>query len=133
MEEKLALTTCRDLWNKWRNKDPDSPLVLQSISAMKKYSRDDWKQMSLEAENLIGELVFLVNNKIDVKDDLAKKTFFALLEHVKLWFFIPTKEYSDMLSLSILYDNDFRIFFDKYTPGLSGYMVRLIKEYGYTE
>jgi len=122
-------TTCRDLWNAWRKEDPGSPLVQQATEAIKKYNKDDWEEMSLEATDIMERLSEISANYLNVEDAQAKKVFFDLIDHVQKWFFIPNKQYIEKMAFALSFDARYKSFFNKYEPNLAKYIMKLIDRY----
>jgi hypothetical protein len=120
---------CTYLWQKWENDDRDLVQVIEAKKRMKSYSRDDWKNMVIDAEEVIEELCLLVKDEVDIKDPRSEKAFQKYLDHVSDYFFKADEQYVNQLKYAILADKDYKTFFDQFHEGLAVKLFRLIEAY----
>lgn len=121
--------TCNELWRDWMVDNPSNPLVIQGKAKISSYSKDDWAIMVKEATSLVDGLVYLVNNNIEFKSDIARKSFFDLIEHLDKWFFTPTVLYLVGLKDLLEKDGKMRNYYNQFQDGLADYLSKLIYTY----
>jgi hypothetical protein len=127
MENKKI--TCTHLWQKWEKDDRDLVQVIEAKNRMRFYSKNDWKNMVTDAEEVMEELCLLVKEDIDIKDPRSERAFQKYLDHVSKYFFKADKQYVDQLRFSILTDKEYKMFFDQFHKGVAIRLLKLIEAY----
>jgi hypothetical protein len=121
--------TCNHLWKKGEMENPGHANVIEAQKRIRAYSKDDWQNMVIDAQEVVEEMSLLIKENVDVKDPRFEKTFQKFLDHVSEYFFKVNKEYKYQLYSSILSDKEYRIFFDQFHEGMSVKILRLIEAY----
>ncbi len=126
MDEEI---TCGYLWKKWENRDPDLYQVIQTQEKIKTYNKNDWQEMAADARRVVNEIFLLIKEEIDIKDPKSKKVYEEFLNHIQKYFFDPNKDYLDRLENGLLFDKEYKMFFNQFGDGVSEKLLELIKTY----
>ena len=121
--------TCTHLWKKGERDNPGQYHIVEAQNRMRSYSKDDWKNMVIDAKEIVEGISLLIKEDIDVKDPRSEKAFQKFLDHVSEYFFEVDKKYMHQLYFSTLFDEEYKIFFDQFYEGMSIKIVRLIEAY----
>lgn len=129
--KKADDVTCAMLWKEWSSNFPDDRLVLLAKERIADYTRKDWDSMVEEAHELNSYLADCINNNVPVEDPKAEHGFDLFADHYVKWFFPIDEEYLLKLSLETQVNKKYALFFEKQAPGLSQYLLKLIKAHAH--
>lgn len=121
--------TCNYLWKQWEKREPNATQVIQGQEKISTYSKSDWQNMVIDAEETVAALSYLIENNIDIKDKRSEMAFEKILNHVRKYFFEPDSEYIKKIYSSLIFDKDYIKFFNQFNAGMSSKIVELIETY----
>jgi hypothetical protein len=120
---------CVELWRDWMFAAPQDSKVIECKENISKFSKEDWKKMTGEAIEITNNLANLVSSNIPLKDKLSENAFDLFIKHINNWFFIVDKPWLIKFIYSCQTDDKFFQFFDKFHPGLTRHVAKLMMVY----
>lgn len=127
MKEKAI--TCNHLWKKWETMHPNGYQVVMAQEKIRSYSRDDWQEMYDDARQTVEQIARLIQEDTNILDPKSEEAFQKLLDHVRKYFFEPNEDYAKKVYFSILFDKEYRQFFNQFQDGMSNKILELIDTY----
>jgi len=121
--------SCSELWRDWMINSPQDSKVIECKENISKFSKEDWEKMTGEAIEITNNLANLVSSNIPLKDKLSENAFDLFIKHINEWFFIVNKTFIIKLIYSCQNDDKFFQFFDRFHPGLTKHLVKLMMAY----
>ena len=121
--------SCNYLWKKWESNDPNGKQVLQARDKINNYSKKNWDDMVIDAQETMHRIGLLIDNSVDIRSKESEDAFDKLLDHVDKYFFTVDKDYVDKLYLATFFDKDYVKFFDQFKPGMANKILELIDAY----